>query len=58
MFIYKITNNLNNKIYIGQTSRTIAERFLEHINAANKGTLNTHLCRAMRKYGVENFKVE
>ncbi len=26
-YIYKITNSVNNKIYIGQTKKTIQERF-------------------------------
>ena len=30
MYVYKITNILNNKVYIGITSRTIEERFKEH----------------------------
>ena len=29
-YIYKITNKLNGKIYIGQTSRTVQERWKEH----------------------------
>ena len=30
MFIYKITNTKNNKVYIGQTIRPIQERFKRH----------------------------
>jgi len=30
-YIYKIINNVNNKIYIGQTSRSIESRWKEHI---------------------------
>lgn len=30
-FIYKITNNENGKVYIGQTVRTIPVRWREHI---------------------------
>ena len=36
MFIYKITCLKNNKIYIGQTTKTIEERFAQHKNAAIK----------------------
>ena len=55
--IYKITNIKTNKIYIGQTIKTIEDRFLGHVKAANKGC-NFKLSRAIRKYGVDNFKIE
>lgn len=58
MFIYKITNIQNNKIYIGQTTGTIQARFRRHINDALNNILDTHLARAIRKYGKENFVVE
>ena len=29
-FIYKITNDVNQKVYIGKTERSIEERFKEH----------------------------
>lgn len=29
-YIYKITNLINNKIYIGKTERTIQQRWAEH----------------------------
>lgn len=29
-YIYKITNQINNKVYIGQTSRTIEKRWKDH----------------------------
>ena len=34
MWIYKITNIQNNKVYIGQTIRPIQDRFNRHINDA------------------------
>ena len=58
MQIYKITNKLNNKIYIGKTIHTAESRFKEHILSARNSSSNTHLYRAMRKYGVDNFTVE
>ena len=30
-FIYKITNNINQKSYIGKTERTISIRYKEHL---------------------------
>ena len=58
MFIYKITNKINNKVYIGQTVRPITDRFKRHINDAINNNLDTHFARAIRKYGAENFSVE
>lgn len=57
-YIYKITNIVNNKIYIGQTVRTIAQRWYNHKHIANKNLSNKHLYVAMRKYGIDNFKIE
>lgn len=53
MIIYKITNNINNKIYIGQTVRTLEERVAEH-----KRKRKLLISKAFRKYGIENFKIE
>lgn len=58
MFIYKISNSKNNKVYIGQTIRPIEERFKRHINDAINNVLDTHFARAIRKYGKENFFIE
>ena len=56
--IYKITNIQNNKSYIGQTIRPPAQRFARHINDAIRGVLDTHLARAIKKYGSQNFIME
>jgi len=56
--IYKITNLVNGKIYIGLTSKGLDRRLYTHWNSAiNKGD-NTILHKAMRKYGIENFNIE
>ena len=53
--IYKITNTINNKCYIGQ-SINITARWQAHKNAVNSKTLYHYpLYRAFRKYGLENF---
>lgn len=57
MNVYKITNCINNKIYIGATTLTIEDRFKSHINACCNGGKLT-LYKAMRKYGWINFKIE
>ena len=58
MWIYKITNIQNNKVYIGQTIRPIKDRFHRHINDAMNNILDTHFARAIRKYGKESFIAE
>ena len=57
MWIYKITNIQNNKVYIGQTIRPVKDRFHRHINDAMNNILDTHFARAIRKYGKENFTI-
>lgn len=56
-YIYKITNTINNKVYIGQTTRTITERYEEHLNHASN-SVNRYLYDAMNHYGAESFIVE
>lgn len=61
-YIYKITNKINGKVYIGKTSYTIAYRWNQHTSAATsdkeKDDYNFLLHKAIRKYGVNNFLVE
>lgn len=58
MWIYKITNIQNDKVYIGQSIRPIEQRFKRHINDALNNILDTHFARAIRKYGKESFIIE
>ena len=58
MYIYKITNIQNNKVYIGQTIRPIKDRFHRHLNDAINNILDTHFARAIRKYGKDSFIIE
>jgi group I intron endonuclease len=55
--IYLITNTSNNKKYVGQTTEKLNKRFNRHKNAA-KGGVEFHLYRAMRKHGIDSFKIE
>ena len=55
--IYKITNAINGKVYIGQTIKTAHERFQEHIYSARRGSKYA-LHSAIRKHGESNFAVE
>ena len=51
--VYCITNLINNKKYIGITSRSIVIRFQEHCSHNQSLVYN-----AIKKYGKENFKIE
>lgn len=53
--IYKITNKLNGKCYIGQ-SNDIHRRWKQEL--APNAKLNPHLARAFEKYGIDNFEFE
>ena len=58
-YIYKITNLINQKIYIGKTTDTIANRFSKHkYEAINCLEQISPLHSAMRKYGTNNFIIE
>lgn len=57
MFIYQITNKTNNEFYIGKTINEIHNRFYQHKYNALKQNSQTHLHRAIRKYGIENFDI-
>ena len=53
--IYKYTNLINGKIYIGQTKQTLEQRDYKHQTQLND---NTYFHRAMKKYGRDNFSLE
>ena len=58
-YIYKITNQINGKMYIGKTEETIEKRFKEHCRDYKKERCEKRpLYDAMNKYGIENFIIE
>lgn len=57
-YIYKITNLINNKIYIGKTKYSIETRFKNHLWSIDHHRTKSLLYDAMNKYGKDNFKVE
>lgn len=58
-YIYKITNTVNGKSYIGQTLQTIQQRWYAHKYAAKKKKQGCNkLINAINKYGEESFCVE
>ena len=58
-FIYKITNTINSKSYIGQTIQNVKERFYQHCaTKCSKVVSNMAIHRAIKKYCKSNFTVE
>lgn len=53
MIIYKATNIINNKSYIGQTHFSLEQRKRSHINEGRNDNLYFH--NALKKYGYEKF---
>lgn len=57
--IYKIYNDVNDKIYIGKTLSTIENRFKQHCYDCTKKEYEKRpLYNAMNKYGKEFFHIE
>lgn len=57
-YIYKITNDINEKVYIGQTSVSIEARWLQHTRDSKRPEKeNRPLYRAMKKYGIDVFHI-
>ena len=56
MFIYKYTNKINGKVYIGQTV-DLDSRLKSHLKSAKRGNKDAFHC-AIRKYGIESFTYE
>lgn len=58
-FIYKITNDINDKIYVGKTCLTVEERFKEHCTDFKRRNYEKRpLYSAMNKYGIDKFHIE
>ena len=56
-YIYKIYNDVNDKLYYGQTTITVKNRWKQHKNSnANKSKQAIHY--AMEKYGKDKFHIE
>jgi group I intron endonuclease len=58
VFIYKITNIKNGKAYIGLTTKSVCSRWKAHISNAFVKNVQYYLYKAMRKNGLDSFKVE
>lgn len=56
MFVYKATNKISGKCYIGKTTKSLDERKSQHLKLSK--TKNTHFLNALRSYGESNFTWE
>lgn len=56
--IYKITNLINSDLYVGFTTKGLLKRLSIHKRNSRDKNHNTHLSKAIRKYGEENFIIE
>lgn len=56
--IYKVTNDINDLVYIGQTMYLLENRWEWHINRSNNPKDNCKFHKAIRELGVEHFKIE
>lgn len=60
--IYKITNTKNGKVYIGQTTRGISDRWKSHLRHAflsdRINDLNVRLYKMMRAEGIDHLTIE
>ena len=54
-YIYKIKNDINDKVYIGKTNRDVGVRWEEHCKQYNQDVFNRPLYCVMKKYGTEHF---
>ena len=54
--IYKFTNRINNKIYVGQTTCKLQDRVNKHLQDSYSDEFYFH--RALKKYGIDNFNID
>lgn len=56
--IYCIKNKINEKVYVGQTTKSIEERFYQHIYSyTSPSNSKTPISKAFREFGKENFEI-
>lgn len=57
-YVYEIVNKVNGKVYIGQTTKSVARRWQKHRYDALNRKSGMAIHRAMKKHGLENFTIE
>lgn len=58
MTIYKVTNLLNGKVYIGQTKRSLEARWSQHRHDVKSKISCFELQKAIKEFGADNFGIE
>lgn len=58
MLIYLITNKINGKKYVGQTTQGLEQRWRRHCWDCTADKSNMPVSKAIKKYGKENFAIE
>ena len=57
-YIYRITNSVNNKVYIGQTINDPEKRWKDHKKNVKELSINRPLVDAMRVLGIDKFRMD
>ena len=57
-YIYKIYNDVNDKVYIGQTIKTIEQRWIGHLSKSRTDNPEMVISKAIKKYGSDVFHIE
>ena len=55
--VYKLVDRINNKIYVGSTTRGSGVRFKQHVTKAMSGSDEYPIHKAIREHGEENFNL-
>ena len=55
MIVYKYTNKINGKVYVGVTTKTLKVRHQQHLRSLEDGTF---FHNAIKKYGIDAFDLE
>jgi group I intron endonuclease len=56
-YVYLIRNKVNGKIYVGQTTDTISQRWSGHKTLSRSPNPRMRVCRAIKKYGEDAFDI-
>lgn len=57
MIVYLIQCKINSRFYVGKTTRTLQERWLEHIRDARNCRKSGDLYADLRLFGAESFTI-